>query len=69
MRSPSLSLVGQDDRAGPEMVEQMIYHRRIMRLTAAQAESDREPMGIDDDVDLGREPAAGATETMISPPF
>jgi hypothetical protein len=29
-----------------------------MRLTGGQAEPDREPLRVDDDVDFGREPAA-----------
>jgi len=34
-----------------------------------QAEPDRETLRIDDRVDFGREPASGATETMISIPL
>lgn len=40
-----------------------------MRLARCQTESDREPLSIDDGVDLGREPASGATEAMIQVPF
>jgi hypothetical protein len=36
-----------------------------MRLTCGQAEPDREPLRIDDRVDLGREATSGATEAMI----
>src|SRR6516164_10467568 len=36
-----------------------------MCLACRQAEPDREPLRIDDRVDFGREPASGATETMI----
>ena len=40
-----------------------------MRLPSGQAEPDREALRIDDRVDFGREPASGATETMISIPL
>ena len=40
-----------------------------MRLARRQAEPDREPLGIDDRVNLGRETAPRATETMISTPL
>src|SRR5262245_13398703 len=36
-----------------------------MCLACRQAESDREPLRINDRVDFGRKPASGATETMI----
>ena len=38
-------------------------------MPCGEAEPDREPLGIDDNVDLGREAASGATETMIWTPF
>nr|ART37464.1 E220 [uncultured bacterium] len=37
-----------------------------MRLSCCQAESDREPLRIDDGVAFGRKPVSGTTETMIS---
>lgn len=40
------------------MVEQRIGNLPVMRLPGGQAESDREALRIDYDVDLGREPAA-----------
>lgn len=40
-----------------------------MRLVGCQAEPYREPLRIDERVDLGRETASGTTETMISPPL
>ena len=35
-------------------------------MARRQAEPDREPLPIDDRVNLGRETAPGATETMIA---
>jgi hypothetical protein len=64
-----IGLVTQDDRAGTEMIEQLIGYWSIMGLPATQAEPDREPLRVDDDVDLGREPTAGTTETRISTPL
>jgi hypothetical protein len=40
------------------MVEQRIGDLPVVGLTRGQAEPDREALRIDDDVDLGREPAA-----------
>jgi hypothetical protein len=47
------------------MVEQRVGDLPVLRLPCCQAEPDREPLRVDDDMDLGREPASGTTETMI----
>jgi len=52
-----------------QAIEQAERGRRIVRLARRQAEPDREPLGIDDHVDLGRETASGTTETMFSTPL
>jgi hypothetical protein len=44
-------------------------HGSIVRLTRAQAEPERQALLVDDRMDLGREIAPGATETMISTPL
>jgi hypothetical protein len=65
-----IGLVRQHDGARAEVVEQRVGDLPIMRLAGGQAEPDREPLRINDDVDLCREPAPAATETMIcTPPF
>jgi hypothetical protein len=64
-----IGLVGQHDGARAEMIEQVICDLPVMRLSGGQAEPDREPLRVDDDMDLGREPTSGPTETMIWPPF
>ncbi len=51
------------------MVEQAVYDLPVVRLPCGQADSDREALRVYDDVDLGREPASAATETMIWTPF
>lgn len=38
------------------MVEQSVGNLPIMRLSGRRHEPDREPLRIDDGVDLGREP-------------
>lgn len=43
--------------------------RSIMSLARRQAKPDREPLCVENDVDLGRKPAARATETVICTPF
>jgi hypothetical protein len=40
------------------MVEQRVGDLPVMRLPCRQAEPDREPLRVHDDVDLGREAAA-----------
>jgi hypothetical protein len=64
-----ISLVGQNDGARIEAIEQAERSGPVVGLAGCQAEPDRETLGIDDGVDLCREAAAGATETMISPPL
>ena len=53
-----IGLVRQHDGARAEMIEQRIGDLPVMRLPCSQAEPDREPLRVDDDVDLGREPAS-----------
>ena len=53
-----IGFVGEHDGARAETVEQLISDLSVMRLTGGQAEPDREPLRVDDDVDFGREPAA-----------
>jgi len=53
-----VGLVGQHDGAWTEAVEQRVGDLPIVRLPCCQAEPDREALRVDDDVDLGREPAA-----------
>jgi hypothetical protein len=50
-------------------VQQFQRGRCIVRLTCGQAEPERQALPVDDRMDLGREAASGATETMISTPF
>ena len=40
------------------MVKQLVGDLPVMRLPSRQAEPDREPLRIDNNMDLGREPAA-----------
>ena len=53
-----IGLVGQHNGARGEVVEQPVRNLAVMRLPGGQAEPDRQPLRIDDDVDLGREPTA-----------
>ena len=53
-----VGLVRQHDSARVEMVEQRVGDLPVMCLACGQAEPDREALRVDDDVDLGREPAA-----------
>ena len=53
-----IGLVRQHDGARAEMVEQRVGDLPVVGLSSGQAEPDREALRVDDDVDLGREPAA-----------
>ena len=64
-----IGLVGKNDGTRIETIEQAECGGSVMGLPRCQTEPDREPLGIDNRVDLGREAASGATETMISIPL
>ena len=64
-----IGFVSQHDGPWIEPVEQGQRGWRIVRLARRQAEPDRETLPVDDRVDLGRETAPRATETMISTPL
>jgi len=64
-----VGLVGQDNDARGQPVEQLFRDLAIMGLSGRQADPDREPLGVDDDVDFRREAASASTETMIWTPF
>ena len=64
-----IGLVGQHDGARAEMVEQSVGDLPVVRLPCRQTEPNGEALRIDNDVDLGREPASRATETVICAPF
>jgi hypothetical protein len=64
-----VGLVRQHDGTRAEMVEQSVGDLAVVRLACRQAEPDREALRVDDDVDLGREPAARSTETRIWTPL
>jgi hypothetical protein len=51
-------LVGEHDGARAELVEQPVSDPTVVRLSCRQAEPDREALRVDNDMDLGREPAA-----------
>jgi len=53
-----VGLIRQHDGSRDEMVEQRVGDLPVMRLPCRQAEPDREPLRVDDDVDLCREPGA-----------
>jgi hypothetical protein len=64
-----VGLIGQDNDAGSQAVEQLIGDLSVVRLPGRQADPDREPLGVDDDVDFRREAASASTETMIWTPL
>lgn len=53
-----IGFVSKNDGARIETIEQVISGGAIMGLPGGQAEPDREPLRINDGVDLGCEPAS-----------
>lgn len=53
-----IGFVGEHDRARAKLVEQGVGDLSVVRLPGGQTEPDREALRVNDDVDLGREPAA-----------
>jgi hypothetical protein len=51
------------------MAKQWVGDLPVMSLSCRQAEPDREALRVDSDTDLGREPAASSTKTMICTPL
>ncbi|GGC16183.1 hypothetical protein GCM10011494_38860 [Novosphingobium endophyticum] len=72
-RSPDairiVGLVSEHDGSSSHMVKQSVSRLPVVPLSSGQAQSDREALPVDNRVDFGREPASGATETMISIPL
>ena len=52
-----VGLVREHDGARAEVIQQAICDLPVVRLPRGQAEPDREALRVNDDVDLGREPA------------
>ncbi len=72
MRADMVSVIGlvrQDDDARSQFVEQLFCDPAIVGLSRRQGDPDREPLGVDDDVDFCREAASASTETTIWTPF
>jgi hypothetical protein len=64
-----IGFVGDKDRAGAQAIEQRVGGRCVVGVACGEAEPNRQSLGIDKGVDLGRQAAARATETMISTPL
>ena len=54
----SVGLIRLHDGARAKMVKQWVGDLPVMRLSGRQAAPDREALRVDNDMDLGREPAA-----------
>jgi len=61
--------VGKQNRSIAYAVQHGLEGFAIVGLASGQLERDREPVAIDDRVDLGRVPAAGAAHAIAEPPF
>jgi len=64
-----VALVGDDDRARLDPVEQSLGGGDVVIISRRDQETDRSPFRIDARVDFRREPAAASTDTTNSTLF
>lgn len=64
-----IGLIGEYDRVLAQVPEQLRGNRAIARLTWRQNQFERQAIGVDERVDLGRQPAARAAHTAIRVAF
>ena len=55
-----VAAIRQQDAIGTEQPEHFLASPSVVSLAFGQLEEDREPVRVDDRVDFGRKPAAGA---------
>ncbi len=61
--------IRQENVPGPHGVKHVLGAAAVMSLPLGQLERDRQAVGIDEDVDFGRQPAARATHATGSDGF
>ena len=64
-----VGFVGQHDGALAQVPEQVLGDRAVARLARRQDQFERQTIGVDKGVDLGRQPAARAAHTAIRVAF
>jgi len=64
-----VAAIGQQNAVWAERAEQLGTGRAVVGLPFGQLERDREAVAVDNRVDLGREPAAGAAHATTSAAF
>lgn len=64
-----IAAIGQQNAVWPKRLEHFDSGRTVVRLPFGQLERDRQAVAIDDRVDLGRKPAAGAAHATTSAAF
>jgi hypothetical protein len=64
-----VGFVGQDDRAFVQVPKQSLGDRAVTRLTGRQDEFERQTIGVDKGVNLGRQPTTRAAHTAIRVAF
>ena len=64
-----VAAISQQDAVRPERAEHLGAGRAIVRLSFGQLERDREAVTVDDRMDFGRKPAAGAAHAITSAAF
>ena len=61
--------VCEQDLAFADAAQHVLSAAPIMRLALGQLDGDRQPIGVDESVDLGGQSAAGAAHAAFRPPF
>ena len=64
-----VAAISQQNAIRSKRAEHLGADRSVVRLPLGQLERDREAVAVDDRVDLGRKPAAGAAHAITSATF
>ena len=64
-----VAAIRQQDAIGSEQPEHVLARPSVVSLSFGQLEEDREAVRVDDRVDFGRKPAAGAPHATTSAAF
>ena len=64
-----ITAIGQQDAVWAKQSEHVLAGLSVVRLPLGQLEEDREPVRVDNRVDLGRKPAAGTSHATTMAAF
>ena len=64
-----IGTVGEQHAAGAKLADQVLGRPAVVGLPLGQLQRDRQPVAVDERVDLGCIPAAGTAHATAEPPF